>query len=212
MMRVGIASDHGGFTLKEQLANLLWGSEYEVADFGARQFNPLDDYPDFIIPLAWAVAAGKVERGVALCGSGVGVSIAANKVPGVRAGLIHNVFSARQGVEDDDMNVFCLGGKVIGSALAWELIQTFLSAQFSGALRHRRRLAKVTALEPVSLTLKVSFDAAWSIQQEGGRLRAGKLLSCEHPALPANGPVNGKIPEPSPQNCLGHEDYDQGDS
>ena len=99
------------------------------------QLDPGDDYPDFIIPLARAVAAGEVERGVALCGSGVGASIAANKVPGVRAGLIHDVFSAHQGVEDDDMNVFCLGGKVIGSALALELIETFLTAHFSGAVR-----------------------------------------------------------------------------
>jgi ribose 5-phosphate isomerase B len=116
-------------------------------DFGAHQLNPEDDYPDFIIPLARAIAAGQVERGVALCGSGVGASIAANKVPGARAGLIHDVFSAHQGVEDDDMNVFCLGGNVIGAALALELIKTFLTAQFSGALRHRRRLAKVRVLE-----------------------------------------------------------------
>jgi ribose 5-phosphate isomerase B len=106
-----------------------------------------DDHPDFVIPLARAVAAGEVERGVALCGSGVGASVAANKVPGVRAGLIHDVYSAHQGVEDDDMNVFCLGGKVIGSALAWELIESFLAAHFSGAPRHRRRLAKVQMLE-----------------------------------------------------------------
>ena len=131
MMRVGIAADHGGFALKGQVAESLRGSGHEVVDFGAHQLNPGDDYPDFIIPLARAVAAGEVERGVALCGSGVGASIAANKVPGVRAGLIHDVFSAHQGVEDDDMNVFCLGGKVIGSALAWELIETFLAAHFS---------------------------------------------------------------------------------
>ena len=135
MMRVGIAADHGGFALKEQVAKSLRGSGYEVVDFGAHELNPGDDYPDFIIPLAKAVAVGKVERGVALCGSGVGASIAANKIPGVRAGLIHDVFSAHQGVEDDDMNVFCLGGKVIGSALAWELIETFLVARFSGAER-----------------------------------------------------------------------------
>ncbi len=147
MMRVGIAADHGGFALKEQLAELLRGAGYEVVDFGAHQLNPADDYPDFIIPMARAVAAGEVERGVALCGSGVGASIAANKVAGVRAGLIHDVFSAHQGVEDDDMNVFGLGGKVIGSALAWELIETFLTAHFSGALRHRRRVDKVHALE-----------------------------------------------------------------
>jgi ribose 5-phosphate isomerase B len=147
MMRVGIASDHGGFALKTQVADLLRSSTYEVMDFGAHQLNPTDDYPDFIIPLARAVAAGEVERGLAICGSGVGASIAANKVPGVRAGLIHDVFSAHQGVEDDDMNVFCLGGQVIGPALAWELIETFLTAHFSGAPRHQRRVAKVQALE-----------------------------------------------------------------
>ena len=147
MMLVGIASDHGGFVLKTQIAELLRGSGYEVVDFGAHQLNPADDYPEFIIPLARAVAARKVERGIALCGSGVGASIAANKVSGVRAGLIHDVFSAHQGVEDDDMNVFCLGEKVIGPALAWELIRTFLAAHFSGAPRHQRRLAEVQALE-----------------------------------------------------------------
>ena len=147
MMRVGIAADHGGFTLKEELAKSLRGSGYEVVDFGAHQMDPEDDYPDFIIPLARAVAAGEVDRGVALCGSGVGASVAANKVPGVRAGLIHDVFSAHQGVQDDNMNVFCLGGQVIGPALAWELIETFLVARFSGAPRHQRRLAKVQALE-----------------------------------------------------------------
>ena len=146
-MRVGIAADHGGFTLKEQLAKSLRGSGYEVVDFGAHQMDPEDDYPDYIIPLARAVAAGEVDRGVALCGSGVGAAVAANKVPGVRAGLIHDVFSAHQGVQDDNMNVFCLGGQVIGPALAWELIETFLVARFSGAPRHQRRLAKVQALE-----------------------------------------------------------------
>jgi ribose 5-phosphate isomerase B len=133
MMRVGIASDHGGFALKGQMAGFLRVSGYEVVDFGAHQLDPGDDYPDFIIPLAKAVATGEVERGVALCGSGVGASIAANKICGVRAALIHDVFSAHQGVEDDAMNVFCLGGKVIGPALAWELIDTFLTSYFSGA-------------------------------------------------------------------------------
>ena len=146
-MRVGIASDHGGFVLKEQIAVLLRCAAHEVVDFGADQPSPGDDYPDYVIPLARAVAAGTVDRGIALCGSGVGASICANKVAGVRAGLIHNVFSAHQGVEDDDMNVFCLGGKVIGSALAWELIETFLKAGFSGAIRHERRAAKMKALE-----------------------------------------------------------------
>ena len=147
MMRVGIASDHGGFVLKGQVAAALRALGYDVVDLGAYQLNPQDDYPDFIVPLARAVAAGQVERGVALCGSGVGASIAANKVAGVRAGLIHDVFSARQGVEDDDMNVVCLGGKVVGPVLALELIETFLTAHFSGAPRHRRRLAEVQALE-----------------------------------------------------------------
>jgi ribose 5-phosphate isomerase B len=153
MMRVGIAADHGGFALKEQVAESLRGWGYEVVDFGAHRLDPEDDHPDFIIPLARAVAAGEVERGVALCGSGVGASIAANKVPGVRAGLIHDVFSAHQGVEDDDMNVFCLGGRVIGNALALELVETFLAARFSGAPRHRRRVAKVHALENQILRL-----------------------------------------------------------
>jgi ribose 5-phosphate isomerase B len=133
--------------LKAQISDLLRSAAHEVVDFGALHSSPGDDYPDYVIPLVRAVAAGLVERGVALCGSGVGASICANKVAGVRAGLIHDVFSAHQGVEDDDMNVFCLGGKVIGSALAWELIETFLSARFSGAPRHQRRVDKVKALE-----------------------------------------------------------------
>jgi len=145
--RVGIAADHGGFQMKTELSASLRAAGYELEDFGAHRFDSADDYPDFIIPLARAVAAAQVERGLALCGSGVGASVAANKVPGVRAGLIHDVFSAHQGVEDDDMNVLCLGGKVIGSGLALELIETFLHAHFSGAARHERRLAKVHALE-----------------------------------------------------------------
>jgi ribose 5-phosphate isomerase B len=145
-MHVGIAADHGGFTLKEQVRDSLRSSGYDVVDFGAHQLDAEDDYPDFVVPLANTVATGEVERGVALCGSGVGASIAANKVSGVRAGLIHDVFSAHQGVEDDDMNVLCLGGKVIGSALALELIEVFLGARFSDAERHKRRLAKVQEL------------------------------------------------------------------
>ncbi len=148
-MQIGIAADHGGFALKEEVSASLREAGHEVVDFGAHQLTPDDDYPDFIIPLARAVATKQVERGLALCGSGVGASIAANKVAGVRAALIHEVFSAHQGVEDDDMNVICLGGKVIGSALALELINTFLTARFSNAARHRRRLTKVQALESV---------------------------------------------------------------
>ncbi len=146
-MRVGIAADHGGFELKEQLAKVLRAAGYEVVDFGAQSLNPADDYPDFIVPLAKAVAKGEVERGVAICGSGVGACLAANKVPGVRASLVSDVFSAHQGVEDDDMNMICLGGRVIGYALAWDLTRTFLTARFVGGERHRRRLAKIAALE-----------------------------------------------------------------
>ena len=144
---IGVAADHGGFALKEHLVGLLRGAGYEVLDFGDSQPRPDDDYPDFVVPLARAVACGEVKRGVAICGSGVGASVAANKVPGVRACLIHETFSAHQGVEDDDLNMICLGGLVVGHALAWELVQTFLAARFSGAERHRRRLAKVADLE-----------------------------------------------------------------
>jgi len=145
--RIGIAADHGGFELKEFLAAMLREAHYDVLDFGDGQPKPDDDYPDFVVPLARAVARAEVDRGVAICGSGVGACIAANKVPGVRACLIHECFSAHQGVEDDDMNVICLGGHVVGNALAWELVRTFLQARFSGAERHRRRLAKVARLE-----------------------------------------------------------------
>ena len=145
--RVGVAADHGGFELKEQLVGKLREAGHEVIDFGDRQPKLDDDYPDFVVPLARAVACGKVERGVAICGSGVEASVVANKVAGVRACLIHETFSAHQGVEDDDLNMICLGGLVVGHALAWELVQTFLAARFSGAERHRRRLAKVADLE-----------------------------------------------------------------
>ncbi len=144
---VGIASDHGGYGLKQYLVRMLHEAGYQVSDFGDRQPDSNDDYPDFVVPLAQAVARGDIERGIAICGSGVGACIAANKVPGVRASMIHEVFSARQGVEDDDMNVICLGGRVVGEAFAWELVQTFLAARFSGTERHRRRLAKVAELE-----------------------------------------------------------------
>jgi ribose 5-phosphate isomerase B len=144
---IGVAADHGGYELKQYLAAMLRKAGYEVIDFGASQPEPDDDYPDFVAPLARAVARGDVERGVAVCGSGVGASVAANKVAGVRACLIHENFSARQGVEDDNLNMICLGGRVLGHGLAWELAQTFLAARFSGAERHRRRLAKVADME-----------------------------------------------------------------
>jgi ribose 5-phosphate isomerase B len=147
MMRVGIAADHGGFDLKQNLIQALRDAGYEIVDFGAYNLSPGDDYPDFVVPMAQAVAQGEVERGVAICGSGVGACVAANKVRGVRAGLIHDVYSARQGVEDDNMNVICLGGRVMGFSLALDLAQAFLAANFSGAERFRRRLDKINALE-----------------------------------------------------------------
>ncbi|MDZ4810834.1 MAG: RpiB/LacA/LacB family sugar-phosphate isomerase [Bacteroidota bacterium] len=146
-MQIGIAADHGGFKLKEFLVKMLLEAKYEVIDFGNKELKNDDDYPDFVIPLADAIANGKVERGVAVCGSGVGASIAANKVDGVRASLITELFSARQGVEDDDMNMICLGGRVITDSLAEVLVNIFLKAKFSNAERHNRRLAKVAAIE-----------------------------------------------------------------
>jgi ribose 5-phosphate isomerase B len=146
-MRLGIATDHGGFELKEMLLVRLRAAGHELVDFGANKLTPDDDYPDFVIPLGQAVAAGKVERGIAVCGSGVGAAVCANKVKGVRACLIEDHFSARQGVEDDDLNLICLGGRIEGPELAWDLIQAFLAAKFSGASRHVRRLRKVAALE-----------------------------------------------------------------
>jgi len=146
-MRIGIAADHGGFAMKEQIAVALESAGHEVIDFGALQLNPVDDYPDFVVPLAKAVVKGVVERGIALCSSGVGACIVANKIPGVHAALIHDHFSAHQGVEDDDMNIICIGSLVVGYALAWELVKAFIAARFSGAERHRRRIAKISALE-----------------------------------------------------------------
>jgi ribose 5-phosphate isomerase B len=145
--RIGIAADHGGYELKQLLLGRLREAGHDVTDFGDHRSQPDDDYPDFVVPLARAIARGEVNRGVAVCGSGVGACVAANKVAGVRACLIHENFSAHQGVEDDDLNVLCLGGLVVGHAVAWELVQTFLAARFSGAPRHRRRLAKVAELE-----------------------------------------------------------------
>ena len=146
-MRVGIAADHGGFGLKEDMAARLRGAGHEVVDFGAGSLITDDDYPDFVVPLARAVAAGTVERGVAICGSGVGAAVCANKVPGARACMIEDHFSARQGVEDDHLNILCMGGRVVGSEVAWDLVQTFLAAEFSRAERHLRRLGKVASLE-----------------------------------------------------------------
>ena len=147
MITVGIAADHAGLEQKEQLMARLVEAGYDVHDYGATVYDPADDYPDIIVPLANAVANGEVMRGIAVCGSGVGVSVAANKIPGVRAALITETYSARQGVEHDDMNLLCLGGRVIGPMLIWELATAFLQAEYDGGERFERRLQKVIALE-----------------------------------------------------------------
>ena len=146
-MKVGIATDHGGFGLKEELVAKLRALGHEIVDFGAHSLNPGDDYPDFVVPLADAVVAGKVDRGVAICGSGVGAAVCANKVKGVRAALIHDHFSAKQGVEDDHMNILCMGGRTVGPEVAWDLVRAYLIAECSQAERHLRRLSKIAALE-----------------------------------------------------------------
>ena len=147
-MKIGIAADHGGFHAKQKLLDFLREQEnLTVVDYGADQYDPQDDYPDFAATLAHALVKGEVERGIAICGSGVGASIAANKVPGVRAALISDTYSAHQGVEHDDMNVICFGARVFGEELIKEMTQAFLHAQFSGEERHLRRLNKVKSLE-----------------------------------------------------------------
>jgi ribose 5-phosphate isomerase B len=146
-MHIGFATDHGGYALKEPMLKALRDSGHEVREFGAYHLDPGDDFPDFVIPLARAVALCEVERGIAICGSGVGASFTANKITGVRSALICESFSAHQGVEDDDMNLLCLGGRVVGFALAWEIIQIYLAAHYVRAERFERRLAKVAAVE-----------------------------------------------------------------
>jgi ribose 5-phosphate isomerase B len=146
-LRVALGADHGGFPLKAELLPWMQTQGYKVLDLGAHALDPADDYPDFAEAVAQAVASGRAERGILVCGSGVGACIAANKVPGVRASLCHDTYSAHQGVEHDDMNVLCLGARVIGEELARELVVAFLSAHFAGEERHRRRLEKVLAIE-----------------------------------------------------------------
>jgi ribose 5-phosphate isomerase B len=146
-MNIAIGTDHGGFALKSAIRDAIEADGHSVIDCGAFELQPNDDYPDFAAAVAQTVASGKAQRGVLICGSGVGASVAANKVRGVRSALCHDTFSAHQGVEDDDMNVIALGARVIGPSLAVELVRTFLAAKFSGAERHRRRLEKVKGLE-----------------------------------------------------------------
>jgi ribose 5-phosphate isomerase B len=146
-MNIAIGTDHGGFALKSTVVDAIAAGGHSVIDCGAFALEPGDDYPDFAAAVALVVAGGNAERGVLICGSGVGASVAANKVRGVRAALCHDCYSVRQGVEDDNMNVLALGARVIGPSLAVELVRTFLGAEFSGAERHRRRLEKVRRLE-----------------------------------------------------------------
>ena len=146
-MKLGIATDHGGFALKEELIAKRRATGHEVTDFGANALNPGNDYPDFVVPVANDVISGEVERGVAICGSGVGASVCANKVNGVRAALIHGHLSAKQSVEDDHMNILCMGRRTVGPEVAWDLVETYLVAEYSQAERHLRRLGKVAALE-----------------------------------------------------------------
>jgi ribose 5-phosphate isomerase B len=146
-MRIGIAADHAGFEQKEQLVKQLKEMGYDVTDYGANTYDAADDYPDVIVPLGMALFHKEVDRGIAVCGSGVGVSVAANKIPGVRAALITESYSAHQGVEHDDMNLLCIGGRVIGPMLIWELVEAYLNAQYHGEERFQRRLNKVIALE-----------------------------------------------------------------
>ncbi|WP_228412774.1 RpiB/LacA/LacB family sugar-phosphate isomerase [Chryseobacterium sp. G0162] len=146
-IKIGICADHGGFELKEKIKSFLAENQFEPVDYGAMELNSADDFPDFVIPLAKAVASKEVFRGIAICGSGVGACVVANKIPGIRAALITDYFSAHQGVEDDDMNLICLGGRVTGYAMAEELVLAFLNAKFIGAERHLRRLGKIRNLE-----------------------------------------------------------------
>ncbi len=150
-MRITIGGDHAGFGLKQELAHWLQEKGHEVEDVGALSLDPNDDYPDWAVRVAEAVAAGRGERGIVVCGSGVGACVVANKVPGVRAGMCHDTYSAHQGVEHDDMNVLSLGARIIGGELAREVVQAFLAARFTGEERHRRRLKKLLAIEAQAL-------------------------------------------------------------
>ena len=146
-MRIAVGADHNGYALKKTMASLLRSLGHDVVDVGAHEMDPSDDYPDFAGALARTVASGEAERGVMVCGSGVGASVAANKVRGVRAAVCHDTYSAHQGVEHDDMNVLCLGARIVGEEVAREAVQAFVSATFSAEERHRRRLEKVLAIE-----------------------------------------------------------------
>jgi RpiB/LacA/LacB family sugar-phosphate isomerase len=146
-MRISIAGDHAGFELKEHIKQFLSAEGHHVQDLGAHDSTHPDDYPDFAEALAKVILEGGADKGILLCGSGVGASVAANKIPGIRAGLCHDTYSAHQGVEHDNMNMLVLGGRVIGQAMAEELVNAYVAAKFSNEARHARRLAKIQAIE-----------------------------------------------------------------
>jgi ribose 5-phosphate isomerase B len=146
-MNIAIGTDHGGFVLKQSVIDELKKMRHTIVDCGARSLDPADDYPDFARAVGAAVQRGEAERGIVICGSGVGASVAATKMRGIRAAVCHDTYSAHQGVEHDDMNVLCLGARIVGDELAKELVRAFVSAKFSGEERHVRRLNKVTEIE-----------------------------------------------------------------
>ena len=146
-MKIAMASDHAGLVLKDSLKPLVAQLGHEIVDVGAHANDPLDDYPDFALLLGQAIVAGKAQRGLLFCGSGIGASVAANKITGIRAGNCTDHYSAHQGVEHDDMNVLVIGGRIVGGAVAEEMVRAFLAAKFTGEPRHQRRLDKVLAIE-----------------------------------------------------------------
>ena len=146
-MKISLASDHNGFDLKKNIADHIRKLGHEVLDLGPHKHDPLDDYPDYAKPLAESIANQLSDKGIMICGSGVGASVAANKIKGIRAAVCHDIYSAHQGVEHDDMNILCLGARIIGNEVAFELVNAFISATYSGEERHQRRLEKVLLME-----------------------------------------------------------------
>ena len=146
-MKISLAADHNGFDLKREISDQLENEGHEVIDVGPHSHDPLDDYPDYAKKLADSVSRGESLRGIMICGSGVGASVASNKVKGIRAAVCHDIYSAHQGVEHDDMNVLCLGSRIVGSEVARELVRAFITAEFTGEERHQRRLDKVLDME-----------------------------------------------------------------
>ena len=146
-MRISVAADHNGYELKNEISEILKRYGHDVIDIGPHSLDPLDDYPDFAKPLAQSVSSGETDRGIMVCGSGVGASVAANKVKGVRAAVCHDIYSAHQGVEHDNMNILCLGSRIVGTEVVRELVSAFISAEYTNEERHARRLNKVIEME-----------------------------------------------------------------